>query len=179
MAATLRPWGRARTSTPPRPPADPWLDALTGLANRRAWFEAIVRASIELDTDPRHVGAIVLIADLDGLTTVNDHLGRDAGDDLLRAAAGVLRRVAPAEAVVARIGGDEFGIVLLGSPATAEELVVAVRHGALASPGVGGRPLSLAVGIASCPPLGTIDDALLAAHHGVLVDKAERRAGRR
>ncbi len=154
-------------------------DALTELANRRAWSEATARAAIEFEADPHGKTVAVLVADLDGLKMVNDLLGHDAGDDLICAAADVLRSAAPADALVARLGGDEFGILLGGSTTSAEELVFAVRHAALAHPGVHGCTVSLSIGIASCPPFDAVEDALVAADQRAFVDKAERRAGRR
>jgi diguanylate cyclase (GGDEF)-like protein len=154
-------------------------DALTELANRRAWSEATARAAIEFEADPLGKTVAVLMADLDGLKMVNDLLGHDAGDDLICAAADVLRSAAPADALVARLGGDEFGILLVGSSTTAEELVFAVRHASLTHPGLHGCSVSLSVGIASCPPFDAVEDALVAADQRAFVDKAERRAGRR
>lgn len=154
-------------------------DALTELANRRAWSEATARAAIEFEADPFGRPVAVLVADLDGLKVVNDLLGHDAGDDLICAAADVLRSAAPAGALVARLGGDEFGIMVVGDSTAAEELVFAVRHAALAHPRVHGCEISLSIGIASCPPFDAVEDALLAADQRAFVDKAERRAGRR
>jgi len=57
----------------------------------------------------------ILLADVDGFKAINDSRGHAAGDDVLRAVAGVLRAVAPAHGKAYRIGGDEFAILLPGS----------------------------------------------------------------
>jgi diguanylate cyclase (GGDEF)-like protein len=85
-------------------------DSLTGLLNRRS-LEARVR---------RLVGAApyaVAVADLDGFKRLNDTLGHDTGDRMLRVFADVLRQSLPAGHHVARWGGEEFVIVLEGHDA--------------------------------------------------------------
>ncbi len=82
-------------------------DALTGLYNRAFFEEEVSRLE-----HSRQPVASVIIADLDGLKQVNDLQGHRLGDELLRRAAAVLRRCFRAEDVVARIGGDEFAVLL-------------------------------------------------------------------
>ncbi|MGN6269826.1 MAG: diguanylate cyclase domain-containing protein [Sphingomonas sp.] len=77
-------------------------DPLTGLLNRRSFLrEAIGREGQQT----------LLIADIDHFKRVNDTLGHDGGDEVLRLFARALRAAAPAGALVARIGGEEFAIV--------------------------------------------------------------------
>lgn len=77
-------------------------DPLTGLLNRRSFLrEAIGRDGLQT----------LLIADIDHFKRVNDTLGHDGGDEVLRLFARALRAAAPAGALVARIGGEEFAIV--------------------------------------------------------------------
>lgn len=82
-------------------------DELTQLYNR-AFFEA------ELDRfdEGRSFPISVLAVDVDGLKPVNDHQGHAAGDVFLRRTAAVLRSCFRAEDVVARVGGDEFAVLL-------------------------------------------------------------------
>jgi diguanylate cyclase (GGDEF)-like protein len=86
-------------------------DPLTGLPNR-AWFQE--RAELALNLACRNGGCVgLLLLDLDHFKPVNDTLGHDAGDAMLRALAervtGVVRKVD----TVARLGGDEFAVVLM------------------------------------------------------------------
>ncbi len=84
-------------------------DPLTGLANRRA-------ALARLDDWAGAPGQITLgIADIDFFKRVNDRLGHDGGDASLAHFAGMLRRMVPADWLVARIGGEEFLIAAKGA----------------------------------------------------------------
>jgi len=84
-----------------------FYDKLTGLYNR-AFFEEELR---RMDT-ARKLPLSIIIGDVNGLKLVNDALGHQQGDSLLKAAAGILQTYCRHEDVVARWGGDEF-IVLL------------------------------------------------------------------
>jgi diguanylate cyclase (GGDEF)-like protein/PAS domain S-box-containing protein len=86
-------------------------DALTGLINRRE-FENRLKAAIETTRvdGSRHVLAYL---DLDLFKTVNDICGHLAGDELLRQIGNLLRDSVGSDGSVARIGGDEFGLLLL------------------------------------------------------------------
>ncbi len=81
-------------------------DDLTGLANRRALMEAIA-------TRP----GSLLYLDLDSFKVINDSLGHQAGDEMLRAVTSRLRGVIDADATFARLGGDEFAILLTSNTA--------------------------------------------------------------
>jgi diguanylate cyclase (GGDEF)-like protein len=82
------------------------MDALTGLLNRRGWNDALDSARSDETTTS------IVIADLNNLKAVNDGLGHEAGDRLLVAAARCLSTLVRSSDVVARIGGDEFGILM-------------------------------------------------------------------
>jgi len=79
------------------------MDCLTGLANRRSYEGAKER----LDT-PEQLPLSVVMCDVNGLKQVNDSLGHDYGDEMIRLVAKVLERECPPKNFVARIGGDEF-----------------------------------------------------------------------
>lgn len=78
------------------------LDVLTGIANRRAALQCLEAWGGEPG------GLVLAIADLDHFKRVNDRLGHEGGDASLTHLAGVLRRLVPADWLVARIGGEEF-----------------------------------------------------------------------
>ncbi len=87
-------------------------DELTGLYNRRGF---LALAEHQLKGHQRNQFPLVLFyADLDGLKTVNDTWGHDAGDDAIRTAARILIESFRGEDLVARMGGDEFVMLVPG-----------------------------------------------------------------
>lgn len=99
---------------------DALTDELTGLPNRRAMYRLLnERLAAKSPTT-------LLLIDLDGFKAVNDTLGHAAGDELLVGTAARLMSVAGLEHV-ARIGGDEFAVVLAGVSATGEVFAGLVR----------------------------------------------------
>jgi diguanylate cyclase (GGDEF)-like protein len=86
------------------------IDQLTGLANRRAFDDELLRA---LDQTDRFGGGCALVlADVDHFKTVNDSYGHEAGDRVLKAIAEVLRETVRTTDISARIGGEEFCVIL-------------------------------------------------------------------
>jgi diguanylate cyclase (GGDEF)-like protein len=108
---------------------DAQTDALTGLGNRRHWDRALTAE----DDRCQRLGspAAVLTIDVDGLKRVNDLWGHDGGDRLLRTVAEVLRAECRPQDVVARVGGDEFGVLLAEVAAPAAEAVASRLRAAL------------------------------------------------
>jgi diguanylate cyclase (GGDEF)-like protein/PAS domain S-box-containing protein len=99
-------------------------DWLTGLPNR---VHALNQAALALaETGPGRLSAVLFI-DLDRLKTVNDRHGHPIGDDVLRIAAQRLRSATREQDLVARIGGDEFVVLLMGPVADSELEVIARR----------------------------------------------------
>jgi GGDEF domain-containing protein len=88
-------------------------DALTGLASRSSFTEAMQAAKTSLDDHGHPFG--VLMLDLDRFKAINDTMGHAAGDILLKEVARRLRKVSAAGDVVARLGGDEFAIITFGA----------------------------------------------------------------
>jgi diguanylate cyclase (GGDEF)-like protein/PAS domain S-box-containing protein len=85
-------------------------DHLTGLANRRAFFEAAEQELMRSDALPRPTAVVAV--DADHFKTINDQYGHPAGDAVLRHLAQLLGETFRAVDVVARIGGEEFAILL-------------------------------------------------------------------
>lgn len=85
-------------------------DGLSGLPNRRALFERLQKAGRL--TGPVHK-AVVFI-DLDGFKEVNDIYGHATGDKLIMIVAAALKGFLPADSMLARIGGDEFAVLVSG-----------------------------------------------------------------
>jgi diguanylate cyclase (GGDEF)-like protein len=140
-------------------------DPLTDLANRRAFEDALVSAT----ATPGE--AAVLMIDVDKFKTVNDTQGHDAGDSLLRAIAQAISGAVRPGDVAARVGGDEFAILLPATPlATACEVGERIRATVADSSAL---PVSLSIGVA---PLATDSRvALIAADTALYKAKAAGR----
>ena len=136
-------------------------DPLTGLVNRTCFHDRVTLALGRGDG----AGAAVLFLDLDRFKNVNDTLGHDAGDELLRLVADRLGACARASDTVARISGDEFAVLLPGAENAGQATRLAERMLAqFDSPfRVAGRSLFMtpSVGIAMHPDHGTDVDTLL------------------
>ncbi|MEV4537149.1 GGDEF domain-containing protein [Asanoa sp. NPDC049518] len=122
-------------------------DHLTGLANRSSFDERARELDARVGED-----RAVLLLDLDDFKTVNDTLGHRAGDDLLRVTAGRLAACLGPTDTAARMGGDEFSVLL--TDATVEDAVAAAHRvlGTLREPvRIEGRTVrpSASVGIAA------------------------------
>lgn len=81
-------------------------DVVTGLYNRR-FFEQEIS---EISKNAKTIG--ILICDVDGLKLINDTMGHQEGDKYLMSCAQILTESCPANSIIARIGGDEFAIIL-------------------------------------------------------------------
>lgn len=156
-------------------------DPLTGLANRRLFMQ---RLDEEVGRVERHAGALsVVILDLDHFKTINDGHGHDAGDRVLAAVAEHILAVKRRSDVAARIGGEEFALLLpatesSGAAHLAERLCETIRAmdtGHMLT-GAGGSPLTVtaSLGFATVrhgdPALTSLlkraDEALYRAKHG-------------
>jgi diguanylate cyclase (GGDEF)-like protein len=113
---------RAATSA-----ADALSDHLTGLANRRAWRQALRREEKRCERTGSPVA--IAVVDLDDLKEVNDHHGHLAGDLLIKLAASTILGAVRGADLVARLGGDEFGVLAVDyEDPRASHLVLRVRR---------------------------------------------------
>ncbi len=94
------------------------VDTLTGLPNRRSLRERIERALAQRAVRGEELA--VMFVDLDHFKEVNDSLGHDVGDALLVQVAGRLQQAMPPDGLVARMGGDEFTVLLAAARAAPE-----------------------------------------------------------
>lgn len=94
-------------------------DVLTGLYNRSFFQEECKR----LDTS-RDIPLSVIIGDVNGLKLINDSLGHNEGDSLLKAIAEILKSCCRKSDIIARIGGDEFAVLLPNTDSDAVQTIV-------------------------------------------------------
>jgi diguanylate cyclase (GGDEF)-like protein len=138
-------------------------DSLTGLATRVVLHD---RLNVALENAKRHqAGLALLMLDLDRFKEINDSLGHHVGDEVLRVTAGRIAGAVRKSDTIARMGGDEFVVLLpdLDDPAFAEEIaakVVAALSIPIACAGIQ-VPISVSVGVCTASA-GELDaEALL------------------
>jgi diguanylate cyclase len=157
-------------------------DSLTGLPNRLLFEDRLRQALLRLeeaDSFPEGIRIAVLFVDLDGFKPVNDSFGHEAGDQVLRTAAARLLEQVREGDTVARIGGDEFLVLLDGLDEESAGTRVADRiRRALAEPFTMGEKkvrISCSIGIATHPGEGAADR--LIANADAAMYKAKRAGG--
>jgi diguanylate cyclase (GGDEF)-like protein/PAS domain S-box-containing protein len=180
-ARDVTPRAETGMQLPARPPGTD-RDPMTGMFTRRRFEQELER---ELMRCARYgVGGAVLAIDLDNFRRVNDTLGHGAGDDLLARAASILRRRLRMTDTAARLGDDEFGVILPGVDA-AEAVVVAqsvlamFRNAAGAGGGSSAEsiPLTASIGVAPFSGAGEMSaDTLIVQADIALCDA--KRSGR-
>jgi diguanylate cyclase (GGDEF)-like protein len=138
-------------------------DVLSGLSNRRG-FERGVKAAI---SDRSHGQHAVVLCDLDHFKNINDSYGHHAGDMVIRGFGALLRSCAPREAIVGRMGGEEFAVFL---PNTTMEVALLLAHAlrsGTAAMAIAGIPSSVTVtasfGVANLISPGQLEEMLLRA----------------
>jgi len=148
------------------------LDPLTGLANRR---EFRARGEHDLDVAARTGSSMTLVfIDLDNFKDVNDRLGHAAGDEVLRAVGAGLSSVVRRSDLAARVGGDEFALLLLGSDeAQARRIAEKARDTLGQAFARQALPVTLSIGIAAANGRGTgFRDLVAAADRAMYAAKA-------
>jgi len=145
-------------------------DGLTGLLNRRKFEEHLAQEVALVD---RYGGAAaMLLIDIDSLKDVNDTLGHGCGDEMIRNVAAVVASRVRATDLVARVGGDEFAVLLPhtsdgDAQAVAEDLLATIHSQDLVLSGHHLRP-SVSIGVAAFEA-GAVasDDVMVAADLGL------------
>ncbi|PYF10331.1 diguanylate cyclase (GGDEF)-like protein [Rhodobacter viridis] len=148
------------------------IDELTGLANRRLFHRRLQTA---LEGGPF---ALVLL-DLDDFNAVNDMLGADAADELLRDVAVRLAGLVGAAGVAARLGGDEFALLLPAADAdAAAERLTREAQAAMAQPfEIAATRLTACIGLATFPADATDAEGLLRCARQALSEVKSVRPG--
>jgi diguanylate cyclase (GGDEF)-like protein len=123
-------------------------DPLTGASNRRGFDSAL---GLELARAKRHEASVALVIfDFDGFKAINDRYGHAAGDDLLRTVADKLQGQMRLTDVLARVGGDEFALILPDMrPERAREVVERAREAATVT--IDDTELTWCAGVACYP----------------------------
>jgi diguanylate cyclase (GGDEF)-like protein/hemerythrin-like metal-binding protein/PAS domain S-box-containing protein len=156
-----------------------YSDPLTKLANRRMLHERLHTAFAQAKREHRNLA--LLFIDLDGFKPINDRLGHDAGDWLLKAVAQRLLECIRSSDIAARFGGDEFVVLLpdLAQPDDAPRVAERIRA-ALAAPfvteGKERLEISCSIGMSLYPDHAETDRELL--HAGDEAMYLAKRAGR-
>jgi diguanylate cyclase (GGDEF)-like protein/PAS domain S-box-containing protein len=153
-------------------------DAVTALPNRGLFMDRLQRV-ISMDRRKRN-GVAVLMIDLDGFKQINDTLGHRAGDEVLKEVADRLMSTMRAADIVARIGGDEFAVLLASCPSPSDATAIAAKiQAAIKRPfSVDGQPVNLdaSVGWAARDDAFTDATAFLAEADAAMYVVKRRRA---
>jgi len=150
-------------------------DSMTGLRNR-AWFDD----KFNHMQFGMHLPASIIIMDLDGLKQINDTKGHEAGDRLIIGAATILREAFSDQEIAARIGGDDFGVLLPDTDeATALALLERIRECQAGYNETSGQlPVFFSLGTATAHTSDHFSKIWKEADDGMYVEKAlHKRAG--
>ena len=149
-------------------------DSLINLPNRRGFMRELERLIARVDR--YGISAAMLFVDVDGLKMINDTLGHRAGDEALIQVANLLSKGVRHSDVVARIGGDEFGILLESSDAdaaheTAARLIEQISSCEVLHDGEA-LPLGVAIGVGMIDALDTAEAVMERADEAMYRRKA-------
>ncbi len=152
-------------------------DALTGLYNRAYFEEEMTRLQ-----GSRHYPVSIISCDLDGLKQINDQLGHDVGDRALKAAAKILSiHTFRKEDVVARIGGDEFVVILPAVDLNESETIFDRVNSGIEKFNNSNiddnlyRPISMSMGFAVIQEGGSLEEGYKAADQAMYLNKQKKK----
>jgi diguanylate cyclase (GGDEF)-like protein len=149
------------------------IDPLTGLANRRSFERLLLREKER--TLRSGTGFALLVIDVDDFKSINDSRGHETGDELLRDLAGILTASCRKMDSVARIGGDEFVVLLPNTDhARAEEVRERIMAAVAAHRVAGDLPFSVSIGLETADKDG-VDTAFAAADRDMYAKKQLRQ----
>mgnify|MGYP001792202495 CR=1 FL=1 len=150
-------------------------DVLCPVLNRRAFTREIER---EIALADRHgTDLSLLFLDLDQFKRINDRLGHKAGDDALKAFAGALVGGVRRTDIVGRLGGDEFGVLLIGTAGADAETQLERLSIHPVSVLSGWEGLTVSIGLSDWNPGETVEDLLASADSAMFDKKSERHLG--
>ena len=152
------------------------IDELSNLANRRAFDRDA--AALMVRQASLGLPCSALLFDLDRFKDINDTHGHAAGDDVIRHFAAVLQRAAPVDAILGRMGGEEFAVMLAGAgDAAASELAERVRKQFAAVVFIGEQPFraSASCGLAVARHGETLSAVMIRADRALYRAKADGR----
>jgi len=146
-------------------------DALTGLYNRTFFDDAIKRIE-----SGRQFPISIVMADVDDLKEINDRNGHAAGDETLKQTAKVLLSSFRSEDIIARIGGDEFAILMPATSATiAEKAIRRIKDNILTStPDPAKHTIRLSLGTSTMEQGGSLEEGLKKADAQMYLDKQNK-----
>ena len=154
-------------------------DDLTGLANRRAYYEQVELALTEAQSGRASLS--LLVVDLDRFKELNDTLGHQAGDVLLRQVGPRVRAAVPNARTIARLGGDEFAVLLTDGYDERQSLAAAAAIRAALESSFEVDEVTVlveaSVGIGIYPQHGTDAESLLRHADIAMYQAKESRAG--
>jgi diguanylate cyclase (GGDEF)-like protein/putative nucleotidyltransferase with HDIG domain len=146
-------------------------DTLTGLHNRRCFEEH--RGKID---NPDHLPLSVIFADINGLKMTNDIFGHTAGDELIKKSSEILRQVCRQNDVVARVGGDEFILLLPKTAGENAEMILDQIKSEFADAHVRAIKCSISLGLdTKTSPDQSLEEVISNAENAMYKDKTENR----